>query len=204
MTIRLRSVLLLVAFTIFAVPQVAPRAAEPPVATVERLHTALLDVMRNADSLDVKARYQRLAPTLDAVYDFRTMTKLATGSAWTAATEDERKALVAAFSRLSIATYAERFSGFSGERFEILGERSGPRDTTLVDTRIVRPTDAPVPITYVLQKHDQSWQIIDVIVQGSISELAVRRSEYAQVLRQGGAQRLSKVLDAKADALLER
>ncbi|MBL8660579.1 MAG: ABC transporter substrate-binding protein [Rhodospirillales bacterium] len=180
------------------------RAAAPdgPTAPVQRLHDTLLGVMRDADKLSVQERYQRLAPTLNDVYDFRMMTRLTTGSAWTSASEAERAALVEAFSRLSIATYAQRFSGFSGEQFEILEERPGPRETTLVDTRIVRPADDPVHITYVLQKQGEEWRIIDVILQGSISELAVRRSEYAQVLREGGPQRLSETLNAKADALL--
>lgn len=197
----LRSILL--ALIIATVPGCL-RAAAPdgPAVPVQRLHDALLSVMRDADKLSVRERYQRLAPTLNDVYDFRMMTRLTTGSAWTSASEAERDALVAAFSRLSIATYAQRFSGFSGERFEILEERPGPRDTTLVDTQIVRPADTPVHITYVLQKQNEDWRIIDVIVQGSISELAVRRSEYAQVLREGGPQRLSETLNAKADALL--
>ncbi len=202
MAVVLRLIMLAVAFA--AMPGFSRAAApEGPAVPVQRLHDALLEVMRDADRLSVDERYQRLAPILNEIYDFRTMTKLTTGSAWTGASEAERAALVAAFSRLSIATYAQRFNGFSGERFEILGERPGPRETMLVDTRIVRPTDTPVQITYVLQKQDLAWRIIDVIVQGSISELAVRRSEYAQVLRQGGPQRLSEVLNAKADAMLQ-
>lgn len=198
---------LVLLFAIIAGYAAAPTAAaETPAATVERLHNALLGVMRDADSLSSEARYERLAPALNAAYDFRTMTKMATGSAWTGASATQRTALVDAFTRLSIATYADRFSGFSGERFEIVGERPGPRDTVLVDTRIVRPADPPVPITYVLrQRQGQTgaWGIIDVLLQGSISELAVRRSEYAQILREGGVERLSAVLDAKASALLE-
>lgn len=206
MAVTKRLILLAAAFAAtFSASQAA--AAEGPAGTVQRLHDALLEVMRDAGDLSVADRYERLAPTLQATYDFRMMTRLATGSAWTKATEAERAAMVDGFSRLSIATYAERFKGYSGERFEIMGERSGPRETILVDTRIVRPADDAVPITYVLQQspaQNGDWRIIDVVVQGSISELAVRRSEYAHILRQGGAKRLADVLDAKADTLLGR
>jgi phospholipid transport system substrate-binding protein len=196
---RMASLIVLLAAAL--VPQ--PAATAPsPVDTVQRLHDALIAVMREADSLDVSARYRRLEPTLKAVYDFPTMIRLATGTAWTSATPEQRAALVEAFARLSIATYAQRFSGFSGQRFETLGERPGPRGTVLVDTRLIRPEDAPVSLTYVVQKQGEDWKIINVLVEGSISELAVRRSEYAQVLRQGGPDRLSEVLNAKADDLL--
>lgn len=177
-------------------------AAETPAGIVETLHAGLLTVMREAAGLSVEQRYARLAPTLEGTYDFQTMTRLAVGSAWTEASAEQRAALMAAFSRLSIATYAKRFSGYSGERFETLGEKPGPRGTTLVETRLVRPVDPPVPLTYVLQQRDQGFRIIDVILQGSISELAVRRSEYAQVLREGGVDGLTKLLGDKAEETL--
>ena len=71
-----------------------------------------------------------------------------------------------------------------------------------METRLVRPADRLVPLTYVLQKQQQGFRIIDVILQGSISELAVRRSEYAQVLRQSGVDGLTRLLDGKADEML--
>ena len=177
-------------------------AADTPAAAVEMLHEALLALMQDAANLSVEQRYERIAPTLSATYDFQTMTRLAVGTAWTEASPEQRAALTEAFGRLSIATYAKRFSGYSGERFETLGEKEGPRGTTLVETRLVRPADPLVPLTYVLQKQQQGFRIIDVILQGSISELAVRRSEYAQVLRQSGVDGLKRLLDGKADEML--
>lgn len=202
---RLLVPLLLVAVVLaaaLALPVRPGAAAETPAATVETLHQALIAVMKDAAQLSIEQRYAQLAPTLAASYDFETMTRLAVGSAWTEASPEQRAALVQAFSRLSIATYAKRFSGYSGERFETLGEKEGPRGTTLVETRLVRPADAPVPLTYVLQKQRQGSRIIDVILQGSISELAVRRSEYAQVLGRGGVDALTRLLQQKADEML--
>lgn len=200
---RLPRLLLTLAMAAAAVlPLRLAAAAETPAATVEALHQTLVTVMREAAEVSVEDRYARLAPTLTATYDFNTMTRLAVGAAWTEAPADQRAALVQAFSRLSIATYAKRFSGYSGERFETVGEKPGPRGTTLVETRLVRPADPPVPLTYVLQKQDGGFRIIDVILEGAISELAVRRSEYAQVLRQGGVDALTRLLDGKADEML--
>lgn len=179
------------------------RAAQAPADVVGVLHDALINVMRDADKLGVRGRYDKIKPTLSKVYDFEAMTRLATGSAWTGAEPAQQAALTEAFSRFSIATYAERFKGFSGERFETLGERPGPRNTVIVDTKLIRPNDPAVALSYVLQDRGGSWCIIDVIVEGSISELAVRRSEYAQILRQGGAEKLVGVLNGKADEMLE-
>jgi phospholipid transport system substrate-binding protein len=180
-----------------------PRAEQDPAAVVNMLHDALLGVMRGADRLGVQGRYDLLKPTLETAYDFPTMIRIAAGSFWVNASDSERDDLLSAFSRLSIATYASRFSGYSGESFETLGERPGPRGTILVDTRLVRPDEEPVPLTYVLQRSGETWKIVDVIVEGAISELAVRRSEYSQILRQGGPDRLASVLNAKAEKMLQ-
>lgn len=196
-----RLLLVMIAASMPAALQPA-RAAPAPADVVKTLHDALLGVMRDADTLGVRGRYEALKPTLNTVYDFEAMTRLATGTAWTAADAAKQAALVDAFTRLSIATYADRFKGYSGESFETLGERAGPRNTVIVDTRLVRPDAAAVPLSYVLQERNGTWRIIDVIVEGSISELAVRRSEYAQILRQGGVDKLIGVLNGKADEML--
>jgi phospholipid transport system substrate-binding protein len=190
-----------------AAAQADAAAAGEPTAVVDRLHAALLDTMQNADALGVEGRYRALRPILEDVYDFRTMIAIVAGAHWASAGEDRQRALLDAFSRLSAATYADRFDGYDGETFEIEGTREGPRGTTLVDTRLNRSDGEPVAITYVLRPGrtptgDQGWRIIDVLLEGSISELALRRSDYAGILAAGGVPRLTEVLDEKVAAML--
>ena len=45
------------------------------------------------------------------------------------------------------------------------------------------------------------WQIADVYLDGTISELATRRSEFASILRTGGINGLIQTLNTKADTL---
>ncbi len=72
----------------------------------------------------------------------------------------------------------------------------------LVDTRIVRNPEPPVAITYVLTETGDQWRIVDVLLEGKVSEMAVRRSEYNPILRDGGPDKLAAALNAQADALL--
>jgi phospholipid transport system substrate-binding protein len=178
------------------------RGAETPAAVVEGLHQVLLDTMKRAADLGVEGRFRNLQPVLEDSYNFQRMIAIAVGSHWANASEENRSALATAFARFSIATYASRFNAYSGERFETLGERPGPRDSVLIDTRIVRTDGDPVPLTYVFRSGNGRWQIVDVLVEQAISELAVRRSEYAKVLEQGGPPRLIEVLNQRADELL--
>jgi phospholipid transport system substrate-binding protein len=178
-----------------------PWAALSPTAVIEWLHQSLIETMKDAQRLGIDGRYKQLQPILEKSFDFERMIAVAAGSYWTSADEAQRRRLLDAFTDLSVATYAARFNGFSGESFETLGQRQGPRDMTLVDTRIVRTDGPPVPITYVMAERDGEWRIVDVLLDKSISELAVRRSEYNQVLRTSGTEGLTETLDEKAAEL---
>ena len=85
----------------------------------------------------------------------------------------------------------------------VKGTRTGPRNLTIVDTELKSPTrDKAVEISYVTQKREGDWRLIDVIVDGGISELRVRISEYRQILKKGGIEALIVLLNQKADQLL--
>ena len=183
------------------VSSTSARAALSPTAVIELLHQSLIETMKDAQRLGIDGRYKQLQPILEKSFDFERMIAIAAGSYWTSADEAQRRRLLEAFTKLSVTTYAARFNGFSGETFEMLGQRQGPRDTALVDTRLNRTDGPPVPITYVMTERDGEWRIVDVLLDKSISELAVRRSEYNQVLRTSGTEGLSETLNEKAAQL---
>lgn len=183
--------------------------AASPQEAIETLHATLLEVMKMAPSAGTQARYDVLKPKLDSIYDFRRMIEVAAGSYWANADSETQDKLAAAFARMSVMTYADRFRTYNGESFRVLGERPGPRDTVLVETEIDRGPQArlaagesqTVPITYVMTQNDGHWQITDVLLDQSISELALRRSEYSKILRDGGPAQLIDVLNKKSDQL---
>jgi len=177
------------------------RAEIGPVAVIEGLQETLLDVMKRADALGVEGRYQVLGPRIEETFDLERMISVAAGSQWTKASEEERARLLDAFTRLTVSTYASRFNGYTGEKFEVLGERPGPRDRVLVDTRIIPSDGPPVALNYVLEQKGDRWQVIDILLDGKVSELAMRRSEYRS-LGGGKAAGLADKLNAKADELM--
>lgn len=188
----------LIVFGLALLSALAAEAAASPTEVIDGLHQKLLVTMKDAQRLGIDGRYKQLAPVLEQSFDFERMIAAAAGSYWANADESQRRKLLNSFVHLSITTYAARFNGFSGESFEVIGERQGPRDTMLVDTRLNRTDGPPVAITYVLAEREGMWKIVDVLLDKSISELAVRRSEYNQVLRNGGPESLARNLDEKA------
>jgi len=160
----------------------------------------LLDVMKNAKTLGLRGRYEKLEPAVQKAFDLPFMTKLSIGPSWGRLTPDQKQRAAQAFGRYVTATYANRFDGYSGQQWPVLGETK-IKHGVLVRTQIVQPNEAPVSINYVLHDNDQAWQIRDVYLGGSISELATRRSEFTGILRNQGVDGLIAVLNKKADAL---
>lgn len=193
--------------TTFAIPAAAslPRAARAqagPQAVVEGFHATLIEVMRNAQRLGVRGREARLRPVMESAFNLPAMARIAVGQPWTRMQPAEQQEITRAFSDWSIATFAHRFDGYSGERFEITGENTLPNGDRLVATRLVRTRDAPVQLNYLLRDFGGAWRIVDIYLTGTISELASRRAEFTTILRAGGAERLVSELRQRTDKLL--
>ena len=170
-------------------------------AVIEDLNAALLASMRNADELGYGGRYRRLEPVLRQSFDFDSMTRIAVGRAWAEFSPSERQRIIDLFAEMSIANYAARFDGYTGERFEIGAETPGPRDAVIVESRIVRPSEPPVGLNYVLRQADDGWRIIDILLDAKYSELARQHAEFAAVLKGGGPPQLIAMLEDKIRAL---
>ena len=179
-------------------------AAPPPTSAareaIERLHATLLGAMKEADALGFQDRLERIRPTLLDLYDFAFMAEKSVGLGWRELDDDGRARLVDAFSRLAIATYAARFDGHDGARFETLGVQPASHGTVLVKTRIVRGSGETVALDYRMRVLEGSWRIIDVFMNGTVSELALRRSEYSGILKRQGFDALLDAIEQKIAA----
>ena len=91
-------------------------------------------------------------------------------------------------------------TGFTGQRFEVLKIEPSQRGTAVVYTQVVTPKETPIAINYRMRPEGDSWRIIDVYLNGTVSELALRRSEYAAVLQRDGFAKLVTSIDAKIAA----
>lgn len=171
-------------------------------AVVERLQEGLVGVMKMATGTGFEARVKALDPLIRGAFNLPLMARTSVGPFWDRMSEAQRTQFVNVFSRLSVAHYADRFKGFGGEKFELLGAQDGPRDSVLIETRLLVPDGDNVALNYLARPADAGkWQIVDVFVDGSISELAVRRSEYTSILRGQGVDGLIETLERKINQL---
>jgi phospholipid transport system substrate-binding protein len=167
---------------------------------VRSFYDTLLATMRNGASLGPRGRYAQIAPVVRRVFDIPFMTRLAVGPEWAGVSEAQRREVSQAFERYITAIYAERFDSYSGEKLQVTGEQAsagGP----MITSQIVKSNGQPVNINYLMRDNGGVWQIADVYLDGTISELATRRSEFAAILRAQGIAGLIATLNAKADTL---
>jgi len=180
------------------------RDTDPASAPIRTFYDALLAVMKQAEALGVRGRYDKLAPVIRATFDLPAMTRIAIGPDWSAIPPEQQTALVDAFSQMTIATYANRFNGYAGESFEVDPEVQSRNTGRIVRTRLLRTKEEPVTLNYLMRGSGESWKIVDVYLSGTISELATKRSEFGAILKSGGPAALIDSLRQQYERLMRK
>ena len=104
------------------------------------------------------------------------------------------------FGRYISAIYADRFDSYNGQKLEVTGEQAAPYGV-IVKSQIIKANGEPVEVDYMMRDGSGGWLISDIYVDGTISEVATRRSEFAAILRKDGIDGLIAALNRKADIL---
>jgi phospholipid transport system substrate-binding protein len=172
------------------------RAADvdPAAQTVQSFYNTLLDSMKHAKELGLQGRYNKLKPAVEQAYDLQTMTKFAAGPGWANFSPSDQQALVTAFERMTVASYASNFDGFSGEKFTVDPAVQVRGTDKVVQSKLVTGNQT-IPFNYRMRGTGSSWKIVDVYLNGTISQLATRRSDFASTAASGAPALIKKIND---------
>ena len=153
---------------------------------IEDLTDGLLDIMKRAEELGVAGRASVITPVVESCFDLEYMARATIGRVWYGISVDDQRRWVEVFTANTVYRLATRFGGFSGQSFEILGHKAASRGTLIVKTNLVRPAQETVRLDYRMHETGSGWKVVDIYARGTISEVAVRRSEYEKMLRESG------------------
>jgi len=142
----------------------------------------------------------QLEPVVRRTFDIASMARLSVGPSWATMSENQRQQVTDGFGRYISAIYADRFDSYSGQKLQVTDEQPTAAGV-VVHSQIVKANGEPVKVDYLMRKNGDSWLIADVYLDGAISEVATRRSEFASILRNEGIDGLIAALNRKADAL---
>jgi phospholipid transport system substrate-binding protein len=188
--------LAIISVVTFLIAPAAVSANDAATQVVEDLHAALLKVMKNAEELGYHGRYQELAPVVTARYDFPFIARIVVGRHWRKFTPEQKQQFVLTFTKLSIATYANRFDGYSGELFKTLSSEELKGDQFLVKTILIKANGEEVDLDYVLHQNNHTWRIINVVAQG-VSDLSLKRADYTAYLKKNDFDKLLEKIKEK-------
>lgn len=161
--------------------------------TVDKLNSALIDVMKNATRLGYQGRYKRLEPVVKDVFQFEAVAQIALGSHWKKLDQAQKVSFINQLTDLSIATYAAQFNGYAGEKFQYEAAEELKPDRMTVRYVMAVPNDKSIKFEYIVNLFAGRWEIINIIVDG-ISDLALKKAQYTSVIdREGFDSLLSKL-----------
>lgn len=191
---RLVSRILLVILPLIAFQAGAQSEATVPVAT---LNAGLVQVMKAGRATPFQERMQLLTPVVQRSFDLELILRNSIGPRWAGFSAQQKADLLDSFTQFTVASYVANFDAFAGERFEILPtlRRVGP--DTVVPTRILSGGAEAAKLDYVVHPAASGYQIADVLLDGSISRVAVQRSDFRSVVSSGDAAPLIAMLRSK-------
>lgn len=182
----------------WAAPTLTPGSAQ---AAVDDLQTGMLGIMKKTSGQPFEKRVDALCPVLEAKMDVKLQSAMAIGrSVWDSWSEDQRTTYVGKFKQYLCAIYASRFKAFTGQTLAVTGERTGPSGSVIVNSEVQIPNEPSIPIDYVMRKTGDAWKVSDLYLGGRVSEVALRRSEFANVLRTQGFDGLIAAIASKTTA----
>jgi len=194
--------LMLAAAPVMAVISAQPvqaQAADPAVTQVQGFYDVLVASMKSGGS--AKSRYDKLKPVVEKAFDLSAMTATAVGPGWASLSDGDKKSLVDAFSRMTIANYAKNFDSYGGEKFTV-EPASIARGSDHFVKSSMKTSKETIAFNYRLHQVGSEWKVTDVYLAGNISQMAQKRSDFAASFASGGAQGLVKQINALTDKML--
>jgi phospholipid transport system substrate-binding protein len=176
----------------FVLPGSLPASAQPDPSLdkpLRELYAALEAAMQAGRTTPFKQRFDALAPVVDRVFDLETVLKVSIGLRWDTMDATLRAPLLKAFRRFTIATYVANFDRNDGDRLQVLPSTREFGSDRIVETEIVNGGQH-LRVDYVMRDVSGSWRAVDVLLEGSISRVAVQRSDFRKILAGGDTEAL--------------
>jgi phospholipid transport system substrate-binding protein len=169
---------------------------------ISDLYAALETVMQmGTTGATFQQRFDQLAPVIDRVFDLDAILRTSVGLRWTSLDDVSRRDLFGVFRTFTIASYTANFDKNGGERFQLLPQIRSSGDDLIVESKLIPANGDPVRLDYVVHAGSTGQQIVDVLLNGSISRVAVQRSDFRALLASGSATPLIASLRQKVTDL---
>ncbi|WP_158930746.1 ABC transporter substrate-binding protein [Acidisphaera sp. S103] len=168
------------------------------IAPIQQLIGGLEQVMKAGMGASFSQRFAMLAPIVDRTFDLTAILRESVGAPWASLPPNQQAMLADAFRRYTVATYVNSFDSSDGTRFEVKPETRAVGNQQVVQTKIIPKSGDSHELDYVMRDGGSGWRAVDILADGSISRVAVQRSDFRRLLARGGAEALVASLKSKS------
>lgn len=197
-TLRRRSLFAMLALAAMPLSARAHADTAPAIATVQQFNAALLATMKSGRQTGFAQRFEALMPVIDQAFDLRAVLAVSVGPSWAGLPQDQQARLLDAFRRYTVASYVANFDNYAGQSFTVSpATRALGTDRLVVQSEIVPADGEATRLDYVMQQTAAGWKVVDVLAAGSISRVAMQRSDFRRILSSGGGEALLASLQHK-------
>jgi phospholipid transport system substrate-binding protein len=167
---------------IIGAPRTGKTEQPGPKQTIQTFNAALLDAMKRADELGYSGRYKLLEPIIKDRFALSFMGTQSIGRYWKTLPKEQQDHFLKTYIDWTIATYAGRFDGYSGERFEVVSESAPSQGTVTVISNLIESNNEVIAFHYLMRKVEDRWQVVDIKISG-VSQLALTRAQFTDVIK---------------------
>ncbi len=177
-------------------------AVAGPAAAIQMLDSALIMVMKAGKTLPFATRAAMLTPVVQHVFDLETLLQSSVGlSRWNSIAEAQKTELLDAFTGFTVSSYVGNFDAFNGESFAIAPDLRHVGRDVVVQTKLMGAGGDPTRLDYQMREIGGNWRVVDILLDGSISRVAVTRSDFRALLSRGDVGGLIASLRQKSSNL---
>lgn len=172
-----------------------------PTAPIRALDDALIKIMQAGQKTPFAERVRIAAPAIEAAFDLPLILKTSVGPRWSSLPMQQQIELTEVFRRYTVASYVANFDSYSGQKFEVSPQTRAVGGDQVVSTRLIPTSGDAIRIDYQMRRTGNGWKIVDVLLDGTISRVAVQRSDFRSLLGSGSAENLIASLRSKTASL---
>jgi len=167
-----------------------------PSETIDLLHNSLKKIV--SSNIDIK----KVKSVISNTYDTERMLSLIIGEVWKKSISKDQMVLKDVFEEYIAKNYILRFRGIKSLEFGKLEISQAGKNYQMAKTRLIINSKDIVPINYLLNQTNNNWKVFDVLIDGSISEIATKKSEFNNFTSEGSLEPLLEALKKKNLTLL--
>ena len=160
--------------------------------TLDKLHTSIKEISeKNIDKNNINY-FDRIVSN---TYDIKKMSKIILGKFWSESKAHDKAKFVEKFTLYISSNYINRFKDKKDFNYEYEDIDKIGENYRLAHTIFKFGETEKLKVNYMLIKKDDKWFIFDVLLNGSISEIATKKSEFHETLNNGGITSLISLID---------